>query len=49
MVREAQKLGAGKSLDVFARWEVFNAFIALNPSLMAAIKMPRKYRYSRSA
>jgi hypothetical protein len=40
MVREAQKLGAGKMFDVFARWEVFNAFVALNPSILAAIKLP---------
>jgi hypothetical protein len=39
MVKEARKLGAAKSLDVFARWEVFNAFVALNPSILAAIKM----------
>jgi hypothetical protein len=41
MVHEARKLGAGKMFDVFARWEVFNAFVALNPSLLTAIKMPR--------
>jgi hypothetical protein len=48
IVREAQKLGAGKSLDVFARHEVFSAFIALNPSILAAIKIPRRYQ-QRSA
>jgi hypothetical protein len=37
--KEAQKLGASKALDVFARWEVFNAFAALNPSLLTAIEM----------
>jgi len=37
--QEAQKLGASKALDVFARWEVFNAFVALNPTLLTAIKM----------
>jgi hypothetical protein len=49
MVKEARKLGAGKALDVFARWEVFNAFVALNPSLLTAIKMPRSYNSRRSA
>jgi hypothetical protein len=39
MVREAQKLGPRKVLDVFARWEVFNAFVALNSSLLTAIKI----------
>jgi hypothetical protein len=49
MVKEARKLGASKALDVFARWEVFNAFVALNPSLLTAIKMPRNYNSTRSA
>jgi hypothetical protein len=40
MLKEARKLGK-KWLDVVARWEVFNAFIALNPSMMTALKMPR--------
>jgi hypothetical protein len=48
MVKEARKLGADKALDVFARWDVFNAFIALNPSILIAIKMPRRYHNSRS-
>jgi hypothetical protein len=48
MVREAQKLGASKMFDVFARWEVFNAFVALNPSILTAIEMPRRYHNSRS-
>ena len=39
MVEEARKLGAAKALDVFARWEIFNAFVALNPSILTAIKM----------
>jgi hypothetical protein len=39
MVEEARRLGAAKALDVFARWEVFNAFVALNPSLLSAIKI----------
>jgi hypothetical protein len=49
MFCEAKKLGPGKMFDVFARWEVFNAFVALNPSLLTAIKMPRAYQYKRSA
>jgi hypothetical protein len=49
MVKEARKLGAKKALDIFARWEVFNAFIALNPSLLTSIKMPRNHDYRRSA
>jgi len=36
--REAQKLGAHKALDVYASWDVFNALVALNPSLLDAIK-----------
>src|SRR5258708_22261781 len=39
MVEEARKLGAAKALDIFARWEGFNAFVALNPSILTAIKM----------
>jgi hypothetical protein len=39
MVREAQKLGPRKVLDVLARCEVFNAFVALNSSLLTAIKI----------
>jgi hypothetical protein len=49
MVREARKLGASKALDVFARWEIFNAFVALNPSLLTAITMPRNYNSTRSS
>jgi hypothetical protein len=49
MVKEARKLGPSKALDVFARWEVFNAFIALNPGLLTAIKMPRSYNSRRSS
>jgi hypothetical protein len=48
MVCEAQKLGAKKSLDVYGRYEVFSAFVALNPSILTAIKMPRAYHYRRS-
>jgi hypothetical protein len=32
-----------------ARWEVFIAFVALNPSLLTAIKTPRYYNSRRSA
>jgi hypothetical protein len=39
LLREAQKLGAKKALDVISRLEVFTAFVALNPSVLAAIKM----------
>ena len=39
MVREAMKLGAKKALDVCAKHEVFSAFVALNPSLLHAIKL----------
>jgi hypothetical protein len=50
MVKEARKLGARKALDVLARCEVFNAFVALNPSLLAAIKMTSgRYHQRRSA
>jgi hypothetical protein len=43
LLREAMKLGAKKGFDVIASWEVFNAFVALNPSLLTAIKMGRGY------
>jgi len=46
MVREAMKLGSHKALDVFAKWEVFNAFVALNPSLLTAIKICDQRRRS---
>ena len=36
---EAKKLGPRQSLDVIARRDVFDAFVALNPSLLAAIKL----------
>jgi len=39
--KEAQKLGAKKALDVLAEWEIFNAIVALSPSILAAIKVPR--------
>jgi hypothetical protein len=37
------KLGPKKYFSVIASWEVFNAFVALNPSLLAAIKMGPGY------
>jgi hypothetical protein len=46
--KEAMKLGAKKALDVLGRCEVFSAFIALNPSILTAIKMPRRYHNTRS-
>jgi hypothetical protein len=39
IVDEAMKLGARQALDIFARWEVFAAFVALDPSLLEAIKI----------
>jgi hypothetical protein len=45
--REAMKLGAKKALDVLARWEVFNAIVALSPSILVAIKMPRCQPWDR--
>jgi hypothetical protein len=48
LIKEARKLG-NKWLDVVARWEVFNAFIALNPSMLDALKMPMPNGYKRSA
>lgn len=44
MIKEARKLGR-KWLDVVARWEVFNAFISLNPSMMTALRLPRPNGY----
>jgi hypothetical protein len=39
IVREARKLGASKALDKYAEFDVFNAFCALNPSLLEALRM----------
>jgi hypothetical protein len=39
MLCEATKLGAKKALDTVATCDVFNAFVALNPTLLTAIKM----------
>ena len=46
MVTEARKLGSKEQFDTFAQWEIFNAFVALNPSLLAAIKSRSSYRRS---
>jgi hypothetical protein len=43
LLRETMKLGPKKYLDVIASWEVFNAFVVLNPSLLTAIKMGAGY------
>ena len=42
IVREAQKLGGGKALDVYA--EKFAVFADLNPSLIAALKHANRRR-----
>ena len=42
IVREAQSLGASKSLDVVA--EVFPTFAMLNPSLVAALELSPQYQ-----
>jgi hypothetical protein len=41
MVCEAQKLGANKALDAYAKF--FPAFAALNPSLVTVLKMSPTY------
>ena len=41
IIKEARKLG-DKWLDVVARWEVFTAFVAMNPTLLAALKMHQR-------
>lgn len=48
IVREARKLGK-KWLDVVSQWSVFNAFVAMNPSMLAALKMlkPNGYQAGR--
>ena len=40
ITKEARKLG-DKWLDAVARWEVFNAFVLMNPSMLVALKTPR--------
>jgi hypothetical protein len=37
--REARKLGSKQALDAFAKFDVFSAFCALNPSLLEALRM----------
>jgi hypothetical protein len=44
IVKEARKLGCQKAFDPFAKHEVFSAFVALNPSLMAAITLQQMAR-----
>ena len=39
IVREARKLGSKQALDAFAKFDVFSAFCALNPSLLEALRM----------
>lgn len=50
ILKEARKLGK-KWLDIVASWEVFNAFIVLNPSMMTTLRMPlpNGYKFDRSA
>ncbi|WP_407160166.1 hypothetical protein [Bradyrhizobium sp. STM 3557] len=38
IVKEAMKLGASKSLDIYAQRDTFAAFCNLNPSLVRAIE-----------
>jgi hypothetical protein len=46
LLRETMKLGHKKGFDTLAHWEEFNAFVALNPSLLTAIKMGKnEYRF----
>jgi hypothetical protein len=46
LLRETMRLGHKKGFDTLAHWEVFNAFVALNPSLLTAIKMGKsEYRF----
>lgn len=44
IVKEARKLGWQKAFDTFAKHEVFSAFVALNPSLMEAIRFCNRGR-----
>jgi hypothetical protein len=39
MIEECLKIEDGKGLDLLASWEVFGHLLALNPSLLAAIKL----------
>jgi hypothetical protein len=49
LLRETMKLGAKKGFDMIASWEVFSAFVALNPSLLAALQQSPCYQWKRSA
>jgi hypothetical protein len=46
--KEAMKVGS-KGVAVLGRLEVFSAFAALHPSLLAAVKMPRPQVYENTA
>jgi hypothetical protein len=47
IIREVQKLGAKKALNVYAKH--FKTFAGLNPSLIAALKTSPLYQTRRSA
>jgi hypothetical protein len=47
LLRETMKLGPKKGFDTIASWEVFNAFVALNPSLLTSIKMSSVRNHQR--
>jgi hypothetical protein len=44
IMHEARKLGPQKAFDKCAEWDVFNAFVALNPSLLEALRMRENMR-----
>ena len=48
LLREAMKLGNPTSVNTIGREDVFRAFVALNPSLLTAIRMARA-KESRAA
>ena len=41
LLREAMKLGSPNCINTIGREDVFRAFVALNPSLLTAIRMGR--------
>jgi hypothetical protein len=47
MIREAQELSTNKALDAYAKF--LPAFAALNPSLMAALKLSPVYQNTKRA
>jgi hypothetical protein len=49
LLRETMKLGPKKGFDTIASWEVFNTFVALNPSILTAIKTGPGFHHRRSA